>query len=476
MKKLVFAAVFFVAAGLAGAQQVQLLEDQSTQNLKKATSGDGDMPQIIMPSEENSVPAEIQEAVPADETQEEKPARPKKIFRSGLPAVSTAAVKAAAQDSAGLAVSSGPVPVAALSAVPSVPMAQSVAVQPLKQEVLRPASAGLPPGKELPTLESLSAAASKPVVLPVPKPAETVKSAAAKQKTAVTRITPPTVVPGVVDPSAAKKTPPSSAPVPAVTPVTVKAAAPGVGFSVDKMHTVAGGETLWGLSGKYYHDPHKWGKIYNANLTALSDPDRIYTDQQLVIPGITEEVKPEIKKAPAKSAGSAAGEAQLPASEPFRPAPAAAETAPVPTEAGPQPSQSSLSEDMAEFERTDLSEEMPEHQKEWTSDVKIVPDNWSGDGVVSGMGNAGDDMSGILSVDGDIVDVSLSGPYTVKAGDFLGVYIIGAGAYDKSGRRLGREVQPAGMLEVLSSDGRNVKARVANATTAIEKGYVVKAK
>jgi LysM repeat protein len=270
-------------------------------------------------------------------------------------------------------------------------------------------------------------------------------------------------------------------PAPAVKPADQKSSS-GAGFSVAKTHIVTSGDTLWDLSGKYYHDPYKWGKIYNANIKILSKPDRIYPDQQLVIPGITEEVKPEVRK----TAANRSGEAPLPGSETIQPvtsatpASAAAEAAPgtavVAPSPQPKPVQPSVNEEMAEFESSDLSEEMPENQKDWTSAVKVVPDNWGGDGVIAATGKTGDDETGLLSVSGDIVEVSMSSQNPVKAGDFMGVYLLGSAAYDKAGVRIGREIQPVGMLEVLSADGRRVTASVVSATTAIESGYIVKKK
>ncbi|HOI43663.1 MAG TPA: LysM peptidoglycan-binding domain-containing protein, partial [Elusimicrobiales bacterium] len=46
-------------------------------------------------------------------------------------------------------------------------------------------------------------------------------------------------------------------------------------LKVTRRHQVVEGDTLWGLAGKYYADPFKWGKIFTANMTLVADPDLI---------------------------------------------------------------------------------------------------------------------------------------------------------------------------------------------------------
>lgn len=52
-----------------------------------------------------------------------------------------------------------------------------------------------------------------------------------------------------------------------------------------RAHIVRGGETLTGISKKYYGTTANWRLIYNANRTAIgNDPDRVQAGTQLVIP------------------------------------------------------------------------------------------------------------------------------------------------------------------------------------------------
>ena len=51
-----------------------------------------------------------------------------------------------------------------------------------------------------------------------------------------------------------------------------------------RTHTVAKGDTLFGLARQYYGDQSKWRTIYDANRNELPDPNRIRVGQRLVIP------------------------------------------------------------------------------------------------------------------------------------------------------------------------------------------------
>jgi hypothetical protein len=236
---------------------------------------------------------------------------------------------------------------------------------------------------------------------------------------------------------------------------------------------VTGGETLWALSGKYYKDPYQWGKIYNANLAVVKNPDRIYPSEELVIPGMTEEVKPAAGKATVITGVETVKEAEVTSSDTRQAEEASAHAA----AAAPAPAKTAkaeLGDMLKEFDSNDLSEEMPEHQKEWSLGVKIVPDSWREDGVVAAADNGEkEQMDNSLSVAGDVMLVSLNEGVVVKTGDYLVVYLKGSVVLDKNAKNIGREIQPSGTLQVVSVDGRQVKARVIEAFTAIIKGYVV---
>lgn len=243
------------------------------------------------------------------------------------------------------------------------------------------------------------------------------------------------------------------------------------GFVVGKMYTVVKGDTLWDLSGKYYKNPFLWGKIYNANFRTVANPDLINPKDELIIPDINDIIIP-YRRSETAAAGTGSGEFVFAADDPEfgqgsgGRAPEARKTG-IP----------GLGEILKDFDRDFLSAEMPEDQKEWSDGMKIVPDNWSEDGEITAkIKNDGGSMDDSFSLSGEEIEISMNDSDMVKPGDYLAIYLKGTDAYSKSGKRLGRELQPAGLAEVVSTDGSTVRARVIDATTAIAKGYIVKKK
>ncbi len=51
-----------------------------------------------------------------------------------------------------------------------------------------------------------------------------------------------------------------------------------------RTHVVKSGETLQSISKKYYGDPNKWRRIYEANRQRISDPRKMQVGMKLIIP------------------------------------------------------------------------------------------------------------------------------------------------------------------------------------------------
>jgi nucleoid-associated protein YgaU len=51
-----------------------------------------------------------------------------------------------------------------------------------------------------------------------------------------------------------------------------------------RYHTVAKGDTLYALARRYYGEQRRWKDIYEANRSALGDPNKIRVGQRLLIP------------------------------------------------------------------------------------------------------------------------------------------------------------------------------------------------
>ena len=67
-------------------------------------------------------------------------------------------------------------------------------------------------------------------------------------------------------------------------PVVAQTAAPAAAAVQPKFHTVQSGDTLSKIAKEVYGDANAYNRIFDANKPMLSDPDKIYPGQVLVIP------------------------------------------------------------------------------------------------------------------------------------------------------------------------------------------------
>jgi nucleoid-associated protein YgaU len=138
------------------------------------------------------------------------------------------------------------------------------------------------------------------VVNPAEAPAETTEVTPIEPETSATEVT-------AVEESPAVEAASAEASAPSETPFDAPAETSG------SAHRVVPGDTLWDLAGSYLHNPFLWSKIWEANRGMIENPDRIYPDQQFVIPGV-----------------SAAGALEAPATAAAAPAEPLVETASAP--------------------------------------------------------------------------------------------------------------------------------------------------
>lgn len=60
----------------------------------------------------------------------------------------------------------------------------------------------------------------------------------------------------------------------------------GVEEAQDNFYTIVKGDNLSKISKKFYGDPNKYNKIFEANKEVIKDPDLIYPGQKIRIPKI----------------------------------------------------------------------------------------------------------------------------------------------------------------------------------------------
>jgi phage tail protein X len=87
-----------------------------------------------------------------------------------------------------------------------------------------------------------------------------------------------------------------------------------------QVHRVVDGETLWTLAQRYYTNPYRWPRIYEANRGVVEDPHWIYPGEELVIPDVmaTETVVQQVTVEPAPAGAPAPAPRPIEAVEPER--------------------------------------------------------------------------------------------------------------------------------------------------------------
>jgi len=74
-------------------------------------------------------------------------------------------------------------------------------------------------------------------------------------------------------------------PQPPVPPVVVDSAPVKVDVPEKPIkYVVKKGDSLWRIAGKVYGNPLKWPRIYRANKEKIKNPNKIFTNQVLVVP------------------------------------------------------------------------------------------------------------------------------------------------------------------------------------------------
>lgn len=241
----------------------------------------------------------------------------------------------------------------------------------------------------------------------------------------------------------------------------------GQGFQASKQHTVIDGDTLWDLADKYYSDPFKWHRIYEANSQMINDPHWIYPLNIIVIPGLMEEINPlEIKPEPKPE--------QVIVPEVVEKPPETVQAPPVEPEPKPEPAPPPRKQVSKKIKSADLSEEMPKDVKGGYPSLStiVVAPGWKDDGKVTSTGGPRD-FEG-LAVKGDTVEIKLRSGVHVSYGELLNVYRRGTWVFDADGKKIGLELQKSAVLRVTAIGKKRMEAKVIKMNSAVEIGDVVK--
>ncbi len=220
-------------------------------------------------------------------------------------------------------------------------------------------------------------------------------------------------------------------------------------------HTVVGDDTLWDLAVRYYQNPFEWRVIYEANRDSIADPNLIFPNEVLVIPGLPGARGQTVAAGP----GAPTPSDQAPGAPPY----AAEEPAPADAPADlvqfgfrqARPAQQvrsvfhtdTASQRAAVVRAQDIAYVVvtrdAAYQAPWIVPLESVPEN---SGTIEGFADAGARASSIRSFD----RVRVSMPSPARVGAELQIFRVMRTIED-----VGDVVVPTGVLTVstISEDG-----------------------
>lgn len=247
-------------------------------------------------------------------------------------------------------------------------------------------------------------------------------------------------------------------------------------------YTVVPGDTLWDIAAKLYQDPYRWSALWQANRTAIPNPDRIYPDQVLMTNG-TPAAAPVPAPAPvaavtppAPIAAPAAPEADVAAAVDEQ---EAAEAPAVPAEDDTAVAEYVSVDDADVAAPVETVVPVPAsapavsraaQPRPFGADGFVVPQHWNGDGYI-----VGDKDKKLMISDGDTVFLSL-GAGLVTTGTRCTIYRrLKKVRNPDDGTLLGVEVRVLGTLEITHADSPDAStARVTNSREPISVGDIVR--
>jgi LysM repeat protein len=193
--------------------------------------------------------------------------------------------------------------------------------------------------------------------------------------------------------------------------------------AADGTYQVRDGDTLWDLAASFLKNPYDWSRIWDLNKAEIANPDLIYPDQKVRIPGAAAGLTEAPAEAePVEEAAAPEPEAE-PAEEPapWEDAQAAAEEAPAPKTPAAPPAKAAA-----------------------TVESMVVDKKWKGDGRI-----IGDVAKKIMISQGDLIYVSLGAAHGAKPRMRADVYRKGQSVREyQSGKRVGQVMKRVAVIEM----------------------------
>lgn len=244
----------------------------------------------------------------------------------------------------------------------------------------------------------------------------------------------------------------SETPEEAVQSMDAEVAASEAASQEGQAYTILKGDTLWDLSAKFYRDPWLWKRIWKANQYVVN-PDLIFYDKTLSIPGVPATVASDDRSMEQKA------ETQVSETAPE----AASETAVAEEAPAPQASDETAVEEASATEQTETDEASVEGEgtseegsetaeaptaasggRVFSGDSFVAPRDWEFDGFIT----SERDQKLMISA-GDTVYLDLGSQQAVKRDTRCLVYRKGRRVYHPTnGEFLGYVVRKVALVEV----------------------------
>jgi LysM repeat protein len=246
----------------------------------------------------------------------------------------------------------------------------------------------------------------------------------------------------------------------------------GTSVTEGAVHEVQKGDTLWDLADTFYKNPYQWQKIWEANKEGIADPNLIYPNQKVTIPGTDGSVaRQEQESQP--SAEEESSPSESPEAPPESKEEAASklndlvgDEAPAAVAATPSEEEAPAAEEAAQAPATKTAKSKKSSGL-LTTGTFLSKEEWEGSGRIVG----DKEHKMLLSVQ-DVVYLNIGSSNGVKPRMRGAIYRQGRMIRDnKTGEKLGYSVNRVGTLEIAQEvTDETASAVILNSNDAVKVG------